>query len=67
MMKVWTKNLNEDSIFYIFSNISKFQDFFEDIKYYFQFEVPHENIDFNDQNELSFFYYISFQYFLFKN
>lgn len=67
MMKVWKKYLKEESISYFLSNVSKFQNFTKEIQYYLQFDFPIQNIEFKEQEELSLFYYISFDYFLFKN
>ena len=67
MMKIWKKYLKEESIPFFLSNISKFQYFIKDMKYYFQFDFPIINIEYEKQEELSLLYYISFDYFLFKN
>lgn len=66
-MKIWKKYLKEESISFFLSNISKFQHFIKDMKYYFQFDFPINNIEYEKQEELSLLYYISFDYFLFKN
>ena len=67
MMKVWKKNLNDDSISFFLSNISSFQYFTEDMKYYFEFDFSTKEIEFNDENNLSLLSFVSFDYFILKN
>ena len=66
-INIWKQYVNDDLVSHVLSNISFFQSFTKDMKYYFEFNFPNFNIDYEKQEELSLLYYISFDYFLFKN